>query len=228
MPKVGMGPVRRMQVFRAAAEVIAREAFGGTTIKKVADVAGVSTGTVNYYFANKRAMLVETLSHIHAEWSQDVRRAVEQSAPGDPRIRALVDAAGPTTTLNRQRWRVWTAAWSEALHSPELRAVLWRSYQHWLQLLSEMFEVINEDLGGSAVDVAKVARVYDALQNGLYLQILISDGRLVEEIGVTLTNYLRDSLGPVGQISPVHRQERELTSAVRSSGRQQAQTSGSS
>jgi TetR/AcrR family transcriptional repressor of bet genes len=210
MPKVGMGPIRRMQVFRAATEVIARETFGGTTIKKVADAAGVSTGTVNYYFANKRAMLVETLSHIHDEWSRDVRRAVEQSLPGDPRIRALVEAAGPTTTLNRQRWRVWVAAWSEALHSPELRTVLWRSYQQWLQLMSEMFEVISEDLGGPAVDATKVARVYNALENGLFLQILISDRRLDEETAATLTDYLRGSLGPAGQVSPVHR-ERELT-----------------
>jgi TetR/AcrR family transcriptional repressor of bet genes len=199
-----------MQVFRAATEVIARETFGGTTIKKVADAAGVSTGTVNYYFANKQAMLVETLSYIHDEWSQDVRRAVEQSLPGEPRIRALVDAAGPTTTLNRMRWRVWVAAWSEALHSPELRTVLWRSYQQWLQLMSEMFEVINEDLGGPAVDVTKVARVYNALENGLFLQILISDSRLDEEAAAVLTDYLRGSLGPAGQISPVHR-EWELT-----------------
>jgi len=207
MPKLGMGPVRRMQVFRAATEVIARETFSGTTIKKVADAAGVSTGTVNYYFANKRAMLVETLSYISGEWNQDVRRAVEQSVPGGPRVRALVAAAGPTTSLNKLRWRVWTAAWSEALHTPELRTVLWRSYRQWLLLLSEMFGMINEDLGGPAVDLAKVARVYDALQNGLFLQILISDGRLDEETASTLQNYLENSLGPAGRISPVQVKE---------------------
>jgi AcrR family transcriptional regulator len=209
MPKVGMGPIRRMQVFRAATEVIARETFGGTTIKKVADAAGVSTGTVNYYFVNKRAMLVETLSHISAEWSQDVRTAVVQSLPGEPRIQALVEAAGPTTALNKLRWRVWTSAWSEALYSPELRTVLWRSYEQWLALLSEMFEVINKDLGGPAVDLAKVARVYDALQNGLFLQILVSDGQLDEETAATLKSYLRDSLGPVGRVSPLHRHRRD-------------------
>jgi len=196
-----------MQVFRAATEVIARETFSGTTIKKVADAAGVSTGTVNYYFANKRAMLVETLSYISGEWNQDVRRAVEQSVPGRPRVRALVAAAGPTTSLNKLRWRVWTAAWSEALHTPELRTVLWRSYRQWLLLLGEMFGMINKDLGGPAVDLAKVARVYDALQNGLFLQILISDGRLDEETASTLQNYLENSLGPAGRISPVQIKE---------------------
>jgi TetR/AcrR family transcriptional repressor of bet genes len=203
MPKVGIGPVRRMQVFRAATEVIARETFGGTTIKKVADAAGLSTGTVNYYFTNKRAMLMETLSHISAEWSQDLRRAVEESEPGEPRIRVLIDATGPTTTLNRLRWRVWTAAWSESLHAPELRTVLWHSYKNWLQLLSEMFGLINRDLGGPAVDLAKAARVYDALQNGMFLQILISDTRLDEETAAVLQNYLENSLGPAAQASPV-------------------------
>lgn len=203
MPKVGIGPVRRMQVFRAATEVIARETFGGTTIQKVADAAGLSTGTVNYYFTNKRAMLMETLSHISAEWSQDLRRAIEESEPGEPRIRALIEATGPTTTLNRLRWRVWTAAWSESLHAPELRTVLWRSTKQWLQLLTEIFELINRDLGGPAVDLARTARVYDALQNGLFLQILVSDARLDEETAAVLQNYLENSLGPAARSAQV-------------------------
>jgi TetR/AcrR family transcriptional regulator, transcriptional repressor of bet genes len=48
MPKLGMGPIRRAQIFRAVTEVIARESFSGTTLQKVADAAGVSTGTVNH------------------------------------------------------------------------------------------------------------------------------------------------------------------------------------
>lgn len=196
MPKLGMGPVRRAQVFRAATEVISRETFCGTTIKKVADAAGVSTGTVNHYFANKRAMLMETLAHLAEEWNSDLRSAVEKAEPGMPRLTALVHAAGPTTSINKVRWKVWTAAWSEAVTSPELRTALRRSRERWISLLAEMFGVINAELGGQEVDARAVARMYDALQNGLFVQMLTSDRSVDSEIVEILQDYLRESLGP--------------------------------
>jgi TetR/AcrR family transcriptional regulator, transcriptional repressor of bet genes len=196
MPKLGMGPVRRAQVFRAASEVIARETFSGTTIMKVAQAAGVSTGTVNHYFANKRALLIETLAHLAAEWNSDLRKAVEQAEPGEARLAALVDAAGPTTSINKLRWKVWTAAWSEAVTSRELRTALRHSRERWISLLAEEFETINIELGGPKVDAQAIARKYDALQNGLFIQMLTSDGSVDREIVEILREYLSENLGP--------------------------------
>ena len=61
MPKLGMGPVRREQICRAAAKVISEQGFAGTTMRMVAEEAGVSTGMLNHYFANRMDMLLETL-----------------------------------------------------------------------------------------------------------------------------------------------------------------------
>ena len=61
MPKLGMGPIRREQICRAAAAVISSRGFDGTTMRMVAEEAGVSTGMLNHYFANRMEMLEETL-----------------------------------------------------------------------------------------------------------------------------------------------------------------------
>ena len=61
MPKLGMGPIRREQICRAAAKVISEQGFAGTTMRMVAEEAGVSTGMLNHYFANRMEMLEETL-----------------------------------------------------------------------------------------------------------------------------------------------------------------------
>jgi TetR/AcrR family transcriptional regulator, transcriptional repressor of bet genes len=198
-----MGPVRKAQVFRAATEVISRETFCGTTIKKVADAAGVSTGTVNYYFTNKRAMLMETLAHIAEEWDADLRRTVEAAEPGMPRLKALVHVAGPTTSINRMRWKVWTAAWGESVTSPEVRRAVGRSRERWTGLLAETFAVINVELGGPEVDTRAVARTYDALQNGLFVQMLTSDRQVDKEVVEILQDYLVKNLGqPAAQNRP--------------------------
>ncbi|MFI0742951.1 TetR/AcrR family transcriptional regulator [Streptomyces sp. NPDC021100] len=44
---------RRAELLEAAASVIAREGYANTSLRKVAQRAGCTTGTVTYYFANK-------------------------------------------------------------------------------------------------------------------------------------------------------------------------------
>jgi TetR/AcrR family transcriptional regulator, transcriptional repressor of bet genes len=197
MPKLGMGPIRRAQIFRAVTEVISRESFSGTTLKKVADAAGVSTGTVNHYFANKRAMLIETLAHNGAEWNDSTRKAVSEAEPGLPRLHALVEAAGPMSSINKLRWKVWMAAWGEALQSPELRSALRRSRHEWIGILAEVFELINREMGGPpTLDGREVARLYDALQNGLFVQLVTGDSIDDRRIREILCTFLTDHIGP--------------------------------
>jgi TetR/AcrR family transcriptional regulator, transcriptional repressor of bet genes len=200
MPKLGMGPIRRAQIFRAATEVIARESFSGTTLKKVADAAGVSTGTVNHYFSNKRAMLLETLNHISGEWNESTRQAVYAAEPGIARMRSLVEAAGPRSSINKLRWKVWMAAWGEALQFPELRVALRRSRQEWTAILADALELINKELRGPEIDAREIAGLYDALQNGLFVALVTNDSpgedRRVTEL---LFAFLLDRVGPPGQ-----------------------------
>jgi TetR/AcrR family transcriptional repressor of bet genes len=202
MPKLGMGPIRRAQIFRAATEVIARESFSGTTLKKVADAAGVSTGTVNHYFSNKRAMLLETLNHISKEWNDSTQQAIYGSEPGMPRLRSMVEAAGPRSSINKLRWKVWMAAWGEALQSPELRVALRRSRIEWTGILADALKLINEELGGPDIDAPEIASLYDALQNGMFVALVTVDSP-GEDRRITdmLFAFLLDRIGPQARVA---------------------------
>jgi TetR/AcrR family transcriptional regulator, transcriptional repressor of bet genes len=229
MPKLGMGPIRRAQIFRAVTEVIARESFSGTTLKKVADAAGVSTGTVNHYFSNKRAMLIETLAHIAGEWNDSTRKAVNEAEPGVARLKALIEAAGPRSSINKLRWKVWMAAWGESLQSPELRTALRRSRQEWTAVLAEALEVINKELGGPEIDTREVARLYDALQNGLFVQLVTADSPEDGRITDLLFTFLMDQIGPkptVMAMAPARR-ARPVRSGRRASGAAASSLDGS-
>ena len=67
MPKVGMEPIRRAAVIRAAQECIAEAGFENTTMVAIARRAHCSTGTVNHYFKNKEDVLVSAIRA--ASWS---------------------------------------------------------------------------------------------------------------------------------------------------------------
>lgn len=55
---VGDREAKSGELIAAARAVIAREGYGGATIRKVAEEAGATTGAVSYYFENKEAMVI--------------------------------------------------------------------------------------------------------------------------------------------------------------------------
>src|SRR3954454_15418708 len=110
-----MEPIRREQICRAAATVIAREGFAGTTLRKVADEAGVSTGMLNHYFTNRQDLLTQTLVFVSERTQTLSREAMEGLPPGWDRLRALLDAALPGEVSWTEAWRVWVNAYGEAV-----------------------------------------------------------------------------------------------------------------
>ena len=190
-----MRPIRRAQILAAAIEVIARETFCGTTIQKVADAAGVSTGTVNHYFDNKLTLLMATLEQASLDWRDEQLEAVESSAPGEPRLEALIISSGPSTPTKLLRWKVWIAAWSEALRSPELRLVLADGRDVWMSLLTQQLTGIARELGRPDLDCELLAREYDALQNGLYIRVITANAAVDDTLLGILRAFLRGRLG---------------------------------
>src|SRR5436190_7687530 len=104
MPKLGMGPIRREQICRAAAKVIADQGFAGTTMRMVADEAGVSTGMLNHYFAKRMEMLEATLVFVSTRQQEREANAIEGIRPGERRLRALVRAVLPTNQESMEAW----------------------------------------------------------------------------------------------------------------------------
>jgi len=56
---------RRAQILQAAIQVFAQQGFHRTTIRAIADVAGVSDGTIYNYFENKDALLLGILDQFN-------------------------------------------------------------------------------------------------------------------------------------------------------------------
>lgn len=71
MPKVGMQPVRRRQLIDATIETIHRHGFADTTIARIANAAGMSSGIISHYFGGKNALLEATMRFLMQELRKD-------------------------------------------------------------------------------------------------------------------------------------------------------------
>lgn len=188
MPKLGMGPIRREQICRAAAAVIAREGFAGSTMRMVAEEAGVSTGMINHYFANRQDLLTQALVFVSERTQERYRRAIENVPAGRERLVTLLDSALADDEEMRETWRVWINAYGEAVRLPELRHTIESRLLSWYELIDRALEgLVPPDEPGAIPWSWR----FDAALNGLAIQALTSEaeldaGRIRDEVIRTL------------------------------------------
>ncbi len=60
-PPVTPSPERRGELLRIAADVFAEQGYNATTVRKIADAAGMLAGSLYYHFDSKESMLEEIL-----------------------------------------------------------------------------------------------------------------------------------------------------------------------
>ncbi|WP_328909608.1 TetR/AcrR family transcriptional regulator [Streptomyces sp. NBC_00234] len=61
-PQVTPSPARRRELLATAAEVFAAQGYNATTVRKIADEAGMLAGSLYYHFDSKESMVDEILS----------------------------------------------------------------------------------------------------------------------------------------------------------------------
>ena len=167
-----MAPLRREQIVRATVRCLARDGYARLTMKKVAREAGVSQGILHYYFADKRAMLVATLTAV----SRDVDRrvaAAQSRAPREPaaRLRALVRTCLEVAVDRSEFWVVFLEFWGEMVHDRRLRAVNAEVYTRTRRLLARLIADGVRAGRFRAVDPERAAAVVLGLVDGVSLQL---------------------------------------------------------
>jgi len=167
-----MGPVRREQIVRATIRCLAREGYTRLTMKKVAREAGVSQGILHYYFADKRTMLVATLTAVSRDLDRRVA-AAQSRTTRDPaaRLRALVRACLEVAVARPEFWVVFLEFWGEMVHDRRLRAVNAEVYTRTRQLIARLIAEGTRAGRFRDVDPGRAAAVVLGLVDGVSLQL---------------------------------------------------------
>ena len=121
--------VRRDEILRATARVVAKKGFARTRVTDVATALGISSGLVFYHFETKERLLSEAFSAGNEQDLQLLREIV--SGPGSPvdRLRAVMRMYLPTGSA--EAWSRDVDAWSEGLYTEEIRQACRRNDERW-------------------------------------------------------------------------------------------------
>ncbi len=83
--------IKELQILRAAIAVFARHGYHKSTISRIAEEAGIATGTIYLYFKRKEDLIVALFEQILGDYIRDARPAVMESTEPAVRLEKLIE-----------------------------------------------------------------------------------------------------------------------------------------
>ena len=105
MPKVGMEPIRRTQAIRAVIESVAEKGLEALTMDAVAKRADVSKGVVNYYFAGKRDLLLQSFHAFLESYNQQIVDLIQPDMKAMEMMGIVIDVCFPDGDVALPLWK---------------------------------------------------------------------------------------------------------------------------
>ena len=173
-PATENNEARRIEMLRAAAELICERGFGDTRIADVATRAGVSSALVIYYFGTRDRLLVDALRYSEESFYE----AAEKMLAEVPSLRERLSLLIRWTCVPEAddeipgAWGLWFDLWAQAFRHNEIRAGRVELDARWRKMIVDA--VKSADLE-TKVNARMFALEFSALLDGLSIQVALED-----------------------------------------------------
>lgn len=124
----------RTTIVHSAMRLFAQNGYAHTTIKRIAEHAGISTGLTYHYFESKESLLHAVFEHCMAILSTAFAEATEHTAPSE-RIKRLLHTMFDILKRDRDFWALFYMMRTQ----PAIMEVLGDSFRLWTQRLRDRF-----------------------------------------------------------------------------------------
>lgn len=184
MGRAEIKEIRRTQLIEATIDMIARRGFAALTLADIAKAAHLSSGIVNFYFHSKEELLVATLRHLAATYERFIEQAVGQAGdePAE-QFAAIIEADFDPRIASRKHVTVWYAFWGEARWRPEYLEICAEISERFFLQTRALCAAIAERGGYRDLDLDAIARAFNAMSDGLWLELLTNPKTFSRENG---------------------------------------------
>ena len=173
-PATENNEARRIQMLRAAAELVCERGFSETRISDVAKRAGVSSALVIYYFGTRDRLLVDALRYSEESGYEAAERMLAEIPSLHERLSLLIRWTCVPEAENEipGAWGLWFDLWSQAFRHDEVKAGRVELDARWRRMIADAVESADLD---TEVDAKMFALEFSALLDGLSIQVALED-----------------------------------------------------
>lgn len=181
MARTSVEAERKEEILSAACEVVSEVGYKSVRVADVARRAGISTGSVHYYFDTKRDLM-------HAAFEWNFARSIERrrdllEARQSPvqRLEAFIASYLPHDDTTIAAWRVWVELWVEAIHDSDLQELNERVYGEWRRTVAAIIRDGQDQGMFRPDDPVHMANALIGMIDGLSLQVLMRSKAMTVE-----------------------------------------------
>jgi AcrR family transcriptional regulator len=182
-PATPNNEARRVQMLRAAAELICERGFGETRIADVAKRADASSALVIYYFGTRERLLVDALRYSEQNFYDAAEKMLAEVPSARERLSLLVqwtcvpENAGDVPGA----WGLWFDLWAQAFRHPEVKQDRVDLDGRWRAMIVDVVKAgqVAGEIG--KVDPRAFALTFAALLDGLSIQVALADPEIDSE-----------------------------------------------
>ncbi len=170
MPKLGMEPIRRDALIKAAIIEIGQAGSLDVTVSRIAKRAGMSAALAHHYFGSKEQMFLAAMRHLLSVYGAEIRGALTTAESPQARLRALVLISFTGANFRREVVAAWLNFYVMAQRQNEAARLL-RVYQ--ARLRSNLRHALRPMVGARS---ASLAEGVAAMIDGVYLHEALGTG----------------------------------------------------
>jgi AcrR family transcriptional regulator len=165
---------RRIEMLRAAAELICERGFGDTRIADVAKRAGVSSALVIYYFGTRDRLLVDALRYSEESFYEAAEKMLAETPDVRDRLSMLVrwTCVPEMSDEIPGAWGLWFDLWAQAFRHDEVKAGRVELDARWRNMIIDTVKSAELD---ADLDAKMFALEFSALLDGLSIQVALDD-----------------------------------------------------
>jgi AcrR family transcriptional regulator len=185
-PATENNEARRIQMLRAAAELICERGFSETRIADVAKRAGVSSALVIYYFGTRDRLLVDALRHSEESFYEAAEKMLAEVPSLRERLSLLIRwtcvPEGDGADEIPGAWGLWFDLWAQAFRHDEVKAGRIELDARWRKMIVDALKVADSAELDTKVDPKMFALEFSALLDGLSIQVALEDPEVDSEV----------------------------------------------
>jgi AcrR family transcriptional regulator len=164
---------RRIEVAKAAWQVIIREGLDRTSMRAIAQELGSSTGVVTHYFRDKEELILFALGLVFENVAAEMESR-SQGRKGIDRLEQMMFVALPLEQIDRDDWKVWVAFLGYSIGREHLVKEHRKRYDLLRQIIAqELADLQIAQLIRADLDLTLEANALIALVDGIGTGVVI-------------------------------------------------------
>ena len=189
-PATEQNEARRIEMLRAAAELICARGFGDTRIADVARRAGVSSALVIYYFGTRDRLLVDALRYSEESFYEAAERMLAEVPSLRERLSLLIQWTCVLEGADEipGAWGLWFDLWAQAFRHDEIKAGRAERDSRWRKMIVDALD--SSELSGK--DKRMFALEFAALLDGLSIQVALDDPELDSDLAYDIAMHFAE------------------------------------